>query len=142
MTDIPTLFLRYLPSGEIRSFGQVPPSQLNQQSRVGHLMLTGVRDVTFEQYVDVSGGPGTHVVVNRPVMPITIDKLSVISDGIDKLTITGLPSNATITLNERHSVDVTDGVFEYSTVVFGKISADIEAFPFLSEHLVFFGKDQ
>lgn len=135
-------YIRYFPNGRIKSSGIVSQlGDLNRQNRLGLLLKQVPPDMVnvSEKYVDISGGPGNHVVASRPVMSISIDKVSIQDDGIDKATITGLPVGTVITVNDQSEITVNDGLFEFTTVLPGRTTLRIESFPDLPEEITIFG---
>lgn len=69
------------------------------------------------------------VILNRPIATIAADKLTMTADGVDKVTITGIPNPATCS-EGLNSVSVTDGTLEYTTDTPGQHVLTFTMFPY------------
>lgn len=70
----------------------------------------------------------------RPSMPIHVGKLVLKSDGVDEVTITGIPFGARCQIDGQVS-HVTDGIIEFSTRTPGAYQIHLEKFPFKDFYL-------
>jgi hypothetical protein len=70
------------------------------------------------------------LLLERPAITATPDKTSMLADGVDTVTITGLPVPCTIVIDET-SYEVPDGSFAFSTTLAGTYIISIDNFPYL-----------
>jgi hypothetical protein len=82
----------------------------------------------FGNYVDIAQSPP--VVRRRPTMDIHQDKTAITANGVDAITLSGLPSPCGVKIGGTE-YNVTDGVLEWSTLMPAAYSIEIEAFPYL-----------
>jgi len=78
--------------------------------------------------------------VLRPDNPAQLDKTSIVADGVDVATLSGVPVGAVVTLSavgvlERVTVD--DGVLEITAELPGDYTVSIDTFPAKSKELSF-----
>jgi hypothetical protein len=93
--------------------------------------VPGLVEVSEAQLAEVESGyivDGT--VTPRPTNPTTPSGLSVVADGTDLFTLSGLPNPSTV-LVDGTPYEVTDGVFEVSFDLPGSYRVQVEAFPYL-----------
>lgn len=64
---------------------------------------------SLTHYIDTS----TQAPVSKPAMPVTLDKTTLLADGVDSITASNVPSPTTVTL-DGNAYEVTDGVFEFT----------------------------
>lgn len=130
-------YVRYYPDGQIKSRGDCSDVDLVFQSRVGLLVMEiDAGDIDGStHYIDVSGGrAATHALRERPRMALTLDKTTILSDGVDRATIVGLPVGATVRLRSLIQT-VDDGMIEITSDIDGEFQIEIEAFPSAQETL-------
>lgn len=86
-------------------------------------------------YVGTLGGEA--VILDRPAMPAQTDKATVAADGVDELTLTGLPDPCEIVIDEPDpnvettTVTVTGGGFVFTADDPGVYTVQVTRFPFL-----------
>lgn len=79
----------------------------------------------------------SHYIVNDTPVPLAaqpavLDKTSIIADGVDAATLSGLPNPSTVTLlNDYTETIVTDGTLVFTADVPGKYRLKVDAFPYL-----------
>lgn len=81
------------------------------------------------QFVDVSV-PGKPVILLKPALGATPDKTTVLADGVDVVTISGLPDPTSFTLTGsgvQDSGTVTDGVLALTFDTPGKYQIELRA---------------
>ena len=126
-------YIRYRPNGFIKSQGSCFEADFIHQSRVG-LFVMEIDDVVINartHYVDVSGGgPVNHVVALRPAMTLVLDKTSIIANGVDKATLTGIPPDA-ILHSQGRTQSVSDGTVEITSDFDDALDIVVKAFPFM-----------
>jgi hypothetical protein len=98
---------------------------MDQNPEVG--FIPGSHD-NQTHYVDVSGEP--HVLVERPDMPLSIDKTTIIADGVDFLTISGIPAGARIYIDRMIDAIATGEDVEITLDTEGVYKLRIELFPY------------
>lgn len=87
------------------------------------------------QYVQVLSE--TPTVVARPNLQVSVDKTSIIADGDDYLTLSGLPDPCEIIIDapdptvETTITEVLGGGFEFEATTPGLYTIEIRRFPFL-----------
>jgi hypothetical protein len=104
--DILTVHVANLPSGQglIENGGQVDAD---------------------EYYINLSNT----TITPRPIMAATANKLTITADGVDTCTISTLPSPCSVTVDDT-TYEVTDGSFEFSTLLTGEYVVKLESFPY------------
>ena len=121
-----------LASGRIKRTGVAMDagggaSAAASQAEAGEGVLVGVTANPMTQYVDTS----SNSVVARPSLILSIDKTTIVADGVDTATITGIPANATFAIPSRKlSGVISDGVLEVTSNVAGAFDVIVELFPF------------
>lgn len=87
------------------------------------------------QYVQALSESPT--VLDRPNLQVSIDKTSIIADGADYLTLTGLPDPCEIIVDapdptvETTITEVSGGGFEFEADTPGTYTIEVRRFPFL-----------
>lgn len=108
-------FIVHDSNGVILRTGSCPDSMLLEQAQAGQTAIEGIaNDVT--QYISVGA------VTNKPALGSTIDKTTILANGIEIATISGLPNptQATITGGGASStMTVIDGVLALTFNVTG-----------------------
>lgn len=99
-----------------------PIDMLTKQLQDGEFLLIGEGSGRY-QYV--SQGE----ILDRPVMPITMDKLSMVADGADEIVVTGVPVGALVTFGALQ-VTATESAITLSTEYPGVIKFSVELFPY------------
>ena len=76
---------------------------------------------------------GTGQVVSKPTYSVSIDKTTVLADGVDEVSITGLPVGSTVRVSGPvfSTFDVDDGQAEISFIVAGEYH--VSAYTYLSD---------
>lgn len=95
-------------SGEIVRTGTCPRGMLRIQNRSGETALEGMAD-DATQYYDVRD----KVLRQKPVIEPVIDKEYVVADGIDEISLSGLPVPCVVHINGE-DIPVDDGSLELS----------------------------
>jgi hypothetical protein len=100
----------------------------------GHEAIVGGDGDADTQYVDLS----TITVVDKPQLAVTPDKLTATADGIDAVTITGLPTPCDVAFAGLvvDNFQVTDGVLSMTFSAAGTYTLTLSAFPYLLQELV------
>lgn len=117
-------FIVHDADGRILRKGTAPSTMVSIQAGVGEHAIEAVGD-DVAQYV--SDG----VVTDKPPMPITIDKTTVSADGVDVVTIAGVPVGAICKIASMAEAVVNDGTIELSFDSIGDFMVTISAFPYL-----------
>lgn len=112
--------------GRIKRFGNAPPDHVAIQAGPGEVAIEGSGSDTGH-YV-VSGA-----IVPRPTMPTSIDKTECLADGVDVVTISGVPNPTDVRVSGPASevMQVTDGALELTFDVPGRYRILLQAFPYL-----------
>lgn len=108
-------FIVFNDQGEILRTGSCPGSMFAIQSEAGENITEGSADDVI-QYIDTSLGIPS--IANKPALGASIDKTEIVANGTDLATITGLPDNTTVTVDNT-TYEVTDGELEFSSDVPG-----------------------
>lgn len=118
-------------SGKILRYGSCPQSMVGAQAEAGETVREGTAD-PGSQYWD-----GTQL-ADRPPMPSSIDKLTAVADGVDVVTISGLPNptDVRITGPAFDAFEVTDGTLELTFDPPGKYTVRLSSFPYLDQEYV------
>ena len=102
-------------TGEIVRTGTAPPSMVDMQAQTGEVVIEGeANDLT--QYFDIVLGQ----IVNKPIIPCSIDKLTLTADNIDSITISNLPNPSTVMIMDEGVWEITDGSFEFTIDTIGE----------------------
>ena len=71
----------------------------------------------------------------KPTNPTTIDKTTVIADGVDKITLSSIPLNSTIDLTGDHISPIQDtatsSTIDFTFDVTGTYNLKVDLFPYL-----------
>ena len=122
-------YIKYSLIGKIISTGECPNGQENiQQLNAGETIIIGECS-PFTDYI-LSG-----LVTPRPTQAITLDKTTLIADGVDKITFTGAVSGSTITVKGLLSGNTATGTCDnpdyFSTVIADTYQVTISCWPYL-----------
>lgn len=124
-------FCVFNDNGMVVRSGSCPTSMVNVQAGVGEQVIIGVvNDIT--QYIE----NGT--ITNKPTNTTTIDKVSCLADGIDFITLSSIPDNATITISGQ-GVNINQSIGNSDTITFdlaGEYNLRIESFPSLDYEVI------
>ena len=74
----------------------------------------------------------------QPTNTTTIDKVTCLSDGVDFITLSSIPDNATITISGQ-GVNINQSIGNSDTITFdlaGEYSLRIESFPSLDYEVI------
>ena len=63
-------------------------------------------------YVDILDG---NTLKDKVAMPSSVDKYTLAADGVDKVTITGIPVGTTYTIDYHTELIIDDGILEFTT---------------------------
>lgn len=74
--------------------------------------------------------------VERPEMPITVDKTDIASDDIDTATLTGIPAGTKAVIPDVGTVLIDDGELQFTTDVVGNSVIRLSCFPYLRKNVV------
>lgn len=115
-------------TGKILKTGFCPNSLLlNQVPDINiHGVFEGVANDTI-QYI-VSG----EIIVNKPINPATITKLTMTANAIDTVTVSNLPNPSSVVL-EGVNYTVTDGAFGFTVDTVGIYTIKVMSFPYLDK---------
>lgn len=86
---------------------------------------------SWDYWVDTSGA--TPAVVQKTNMPYTINKTTMVADGVDQISITGLPNPVTVTWPDGIETVETDGSVAFALTLAGEYMVKLEAVPYLTE---------
>lgn len=78
------------------------------------------------------------IITNKPTNTTTIDKVTCLSDGVDFITLSSIPDNATITISGQ-GVNINQSIGNSDTITFdlaGEYSLRIESFPSLDYEVI------
>jgi hypothetical protein len=117
----------YNSAGKIVKVVLAPPDMLDMQVMEGEFGLYGDSNI-YTQYVDEG------VVVDRPTQLTALDKLTLISNGTESITIASAPSGTFTATNTTTRETVTgpiSGTDTFSTTVPGTYKIRIESWPYL-----------
>jgi hypothetical protein len=81
-------------------------------------------------YIATTSG-GTPTPTARPAMGITLDKTTIIANGTDTATFSGVPSGASVVIDGGAAETITDGTLELSTATAGTYTFAFTNFPML-----------
>jgi len=122
-------FALYDPStGEVITTGSAPDNMVDLQSAPGLNRYVGQVD-PVHQYIDVTD-PANPVVADKQPLPYTVDKTTVVADGVDIVTISGLPDSAEVEVSGAVATP-TAGVVELTFASPGDYTVQMRAFPYL-----------
>lgn len=107
----------------------------SSQAGAGESVLIGVSASPETEYVDVATG----AVKPRPTLGLSIDKTTIVADGVDAATISGIPAGAQYAIiGTSIGGTVNDGTLEVTSAKKGKLEVIIEhppAIPWRTEIL-------
>jgi len=90
-------FIKYDSTGRIRSFGTTTQNIQDQDFGDGDIVAEGsIADLAAQYVPDVL----TPVVTDKPTNTTTLNKTTVVADGVDKILVDGIPIGAEVTLGE------------------------------------------
>ena len=69
---------------------------------------------------------------DRPIINTEPNKLTMIADGVDSVTISDLPIPCTVTINDTE-YEVDDGEFEFTTDVADTYTITVASFPYITK---------
>ena len=118
-------------SGEIKRIVGCDQSLIDIQLDINEDYVEGndINDVT--QHIDLE----KKEVINKKVMPYTINKSSVKTDSIDMVSIT-IPTGAKIYSKGMIDEVVSDKVFEFTTDCSGIYNFTFSCFPYLDQEVI------
>lgn len=121
-------YVCYLPSRLITNFGTCVDDALAIQPRPGESVIeTAFTSDRMDADYYVEGG----ILIDRKPMPITVDKTTVVANGTDYCTFTGVPMLASVEIDDE-VLGTTDGSnVEITFDTEGKHIVAITLFPFL-----------
>ncbi len=117
----------YNINGQIMRSISAPPDMLQDQKMEGEFLLEGIADLEKDYILN-------NMIVPRPIQLTTLDKLTLIADGIDTIMLSNTPSGIFIATNTRTHETITgaiNGTDTFSTTITGTYNIRIEAFPYL-----------
>lgn len=121
-------YIVYNIDGKILRTGTTPDTDFNNQNQTGQFIIEGVaNDVT--QYVATP----TAFVEDKPAMVASIDKVNIIPNGIDTITIASLPIPTEIIVKEVLETNTSDGEFKFTINAPGSYKIICKSFPYLDK---------
>ena len=101
-----------------------PESFIDQQAGAGEAVVEIIQDEVSDRTHYVENG----IVIARPVMTLTLDKINFRADTIDAARITGIPTGTAARVAEIFTT-VNDGIFEFTTNAPGLYRLTLERWP-------------
>lgn len=118
----------YNSKGMILRDVQAPPDMLQLQIQEGEFGLENTKADIFLDYI-LEGQ-----VTRRPTQNTTIDKITLIPDGVDKVTLSNVPNGIFLAFDQTRT-NIThgniNGTDTFSTTIPGIYQIQITSFPFL-----------
>jgi hypothetical protein len=105
----------------VRSFSG-PANTLTKQAWEDEAVLIGEGNGRY-QYVHQGE------ILDRPIMPIAMDKVSLVADGVDSITVTGVPVGALVTFGDLQAT-AEDSTITLMTDFRENTEFSIELFPY------------
>jgi hypothetical protein len=103
-----------------------------------HSWVDSPSDIFLEYVLSVNGVP---IVTPRPNLRVKVNKTTLVADGVDSITLSGLPIPCEMVQDpgepEEQQFTVTEGGFVFTAEDPGKYQFRIERFPFLPLDLEF-----
>ena len=118
-------------------------------NNTGEIVRSGYGDIDIqvsddgESVVSGESDGSTHyinngVITNKPTNTTTIDKATCLADGIDFITLSSIPDNATILISGQ-GVNINQSIGNSDTITFdlaGEYNLRIESFPSLDYEVI------
>ena len=124
-------FIIYDGIGKIIRTGSCPASMVDVQAGDGEYVTIGsASDIT--QYI-YNGN-----ITNKPASTTIIDKVFCLADGIDFITLSSIPDNATILISGQ-GVNINQSIGNSDTITFdlaGEYNISIKSFPSLDYEVI------
>ena len=117
--------------GRIKRNVICPTNMVDIQIGIGESYIVGQADPNL-QYIDTSDKKAMY----KSELMVEIDKVEIISDGIDTAIISDLPDPSIVIVNDIYIYEVTDGSFEFTIDTPGEYKIKCSAFPFLDKEFV------
>jgi hypothetical protein len=120
-----------LSTGEIVMYGTCYQGELAPLDQISGVLLMEINGIDNEtQYINTL----TEEPIARPVMGTSINKTSIVANGVDQVTISSIPVGTEVLvvgplLGERTSMNVNDGSFEFTTEEAGTYTITLRNFP-------------
>jgi hypothetical protein len=114
----------YNEAGEILRTVSAPREIMTLQCKQGEFFVYGEGNDTT-QYITQGE------LTDKPMMPIVIDKLNCLADGVELITVTGIPVGASITLGDLSAIAEDDSL-ELSFDIPGSYPLSIQRWPYVS----------
>jgi hypothetical protein len=96
-------------TGEILRTGSCPDDMLSMQAGAGEIAIEGIA-IDTTQYIDIA----TQLVVDKILIPCSINKTTMAADGVDSATISNLPNPSLIHIKDEGRWEITDGEFQFT----------------------------
>jgi hypothetical protein len=96
-------------TGHINRISSCPASMASTQAQTGETAIEGTAD-DATQIIDVL----TETVIDKSILPSSINKVSILADGIDQIIISNLPNPTFISIEGEGRWIVSDGLFEFT----------------------------
>lgn len=122
---MPTVTVYETRTGRIVRVVTGPANIIDQQAQTGEGYAAGTAN-TLTQYVNTA----KRRVENRPKISATVSKSTIVADGADIASISGLPQPCTVTL-EGQIYRVEDGTLSLTTDIPGSFLLTVQAWPYL-----------
>jgi hypothetical protein len=125
-------FVYELATGEIKYDGICMPIVLDSQPlEAGDELIVTTSGGVETSYVDIAAHP--HQVKTKTAYPLTINKTTIVADGVDQIIITNLLNPTKVTWPDGEETIETDGEASFSLDLAGEYTVTLEAIPYLTE---------
>ena len=119
-------------TGQILRIVQAPSGIAQNQAQSGEAWMVG-KSNDLTQYV--SGG----LITDRPEMPGTLNKTTIVADGADEMIFSGLPDPCDVAVSGPviGASPITGGTFVLTVDFPGDYRVEFSAFPYLPKEISF-----
>lgn len=117
-------------TGRILKIGTQSYPLSDDQVKTGESIIP-IPERSTNYYVDIT--PSPHEVKVKEIHPLIANTATILANGVDTLTITGVHNPSTVTWPDGVVTEVTDGSISFTLDLAGSYTVKIEAIPYINE---------
>lgn len=120
-----------LVSGKLNQIGTCPDYLYSKQTVGIGQGIIELPEYSWDYWIDVLSDP--HLVMVKAALPYSINKTSIVGDGVDVCFISGLPNPCTVTWPDGMVTIETDGEASFTLDQVGNYSVILDSIPHIKE---------